>query len=63
MVRVRERTIPTERPPLVGKVIAKFADRWCHVVSVTDPYGRILGFLDRNRYFFYQVAPQFYSRG
>jgi hypothetical protein len=21
------------------------------VVSVTDPYGRILGFLDRNRYF------------
>jgi hypothetical protein len=22
-----------------------------HVVSVTDPYGRILGFLDRSRYF------------
>jgi hypothetical protein len=21
------------------------------VVSVTDPYGRILGFIDRNRYF------------
>jgi hypothetical protein len=38
-----------------------FADRGCHVVSVTDPYGRILGFLDRNRYFFYQVAPQLYS--
>jgi hypothetical protein len=28
-----------------------FADRRCHVVSVTDPYGRILGFLDRSRYF------------
>jgi hypothetical protein len=28
-----------------------FADRWCHVVSVTDSYGRILGFLDRSRYF------------
>jgi hypothetical protein len=28
-----------------------FADRGCHVVSVTDPYGRILGFLDRSRYF------------
>jgi hypothetical protein len=27
------------------------ADRECHVVSVTDPYGRILVFLDRNRYF------------
>jgi hypothetical protein len=25
------------------------------VVSVTDPYGRILGFLDRSRYFFFQV--------
>jgi hypothetical protein len=23
----------------------------CHVVSVTDPYGRILGFIDRSRYF------------
>jgi hypothetical protein len=28
-----------------------FADRGCHVVSVTDPYGRSLGFLDRSRYF------------
>jgi hypothetical protein len=26
-------------------------DKGCHVVSVTDPYGRILGFLDRSRYF------------
>jgi hypothetical protein len=24
---VRERTIPTERPPLVGEVSVKFADR------------------------------------
>jgi hypothetical protein len=28
-----------------------FADRGCHVVSVTDPYDRILDFLDRSRYF------------
>jgi CBS-domain-containing membrane protein len=28
-----------------------FADKGCHVVSVTDSYGRILGFLDRSRYF------------
>jgi hypothetical protein len=40
-----------------------FADRGCHVVSVTDPYSPILGFLDRSRYFFYEVAPQLYSRG
>jgi hypothetical protein len=26
-------------------------DRGCHVVSVTNPYGRVLGFLDMNRYF------------
>jgi hypothetical protein len=25
-----------------------------------DPYGRILGFLDRSRYFFFQVASQLY---
>jgi hypothetical protein len=49
---VREPTIPTERPPLVDEVSAKFVDRRSHVVSVTDPYGRILGFLDRSRYFF-----------
>jgi hypothetical protein len=28
-----------------------------------DPYGRILGFLDRSRYFFFQVVHQLYSRG
>jgi hypothetical protein len=33
--------MPTERPPLVDEV----------TVSVTDPYGRILGFLDKSRYF------------
>jgi hypothetical protein len=38
-----------------------FANRGCYVASVTDPYGRILGFLDSRRYFFYQVAPQLYS--
>jgi hypothetical protein len=33
------------------------------MVSMTDPYGRNLGFLDRSCYFFFQVAPQLYSRG
>jgi hypothetical protein len=33
------------------------------VVSATDPYVRILGSLDRSRYFFFQVAPQLYPRG
>jgi hypothetical protein len=41
----------TERSPLVGEVSSKFEDRRCHMVSVTVPYGRILAFLDRNRYF------------
>jgi hypothetical protein len=52
MVLVRERTISTERPPLFGEVVANFCGWRCHVVSVTDPYGRILDFLDRSRYFF-----------
>jgi hypothetical protein len=47
---------------LSAKWLPTFEDRGCHVVSVMDPYGRILGFLDRSRYFFYQVAPQLYSR-
>jgi hypothetical protein len=33
---------------LSAKWLPTFADRGCHVVSVTDPYGRILGFLDRS---------------
>jgi hypothetical protein len=33
------------------KLLPTFADRECHLVSVTDPYGRILCFLDRSRYF------------
>jgi hypothetical protein len=33
------------------------------MVSVTDPYRRILDFLDLSRYFFFQVDPQLYSRG
>jgi hypothetical protein len=33
------------------------------VVSTTDPQGRIVEFLDRGLYFFFQVAPQLYSRG
>jgi hypothetical protein len=48
---------------LTAMLVASFAYRLCHVVSVTDPYGRILGFLDRSRYLFFQVAPQLYSRG
>jgi hypothetical protein len=37
----------------------------CREVRPTDPHGRILGFLDRSRYYFFQVAPQLrvYSRG
>jgi hypothetical protein len=36
---------PSDRR-LLAKLVPSFADRGCHVVNVTDPYGRILGFLD-----------------
>jgi hypothetical protein len=42
---------PSDRR-LSVKWLLTFADGGCHVVSVTDPYGRILGFLDRSRYTF-----------
>jgi hypothetical protein len=48
---------------LSAKLVPKFPVTGCHVVSVTDPYGRILGFLGRSRYFFFHAAPQLYSRG
>jgi hypothetical protein len=60
---VREPTVPTERPTLVGEVSAKFANKGCLVVSAMDPHSCILCFLDRSRYFCFQVAPQLYSRG
>jgi hypothetical protein len=34
---------------LSAKLEPTFEDRGCHVVSVADPYGRILGFLDRSQ--------------
>jgi hypothetical protein len=46
-----------------AKLVPTCATRGCHVVRVTDSYGRILGYLDRSSYFFSQVAPQLYSRG
>jgi hypothetical protein len=54
LYRLRERR-------LSATLVPTFADRECHVVNVTDPYGRILDFLDRSGYFFYQVAPHLYS--
>jgi hypothetical protein len=46
-----------------AKSVPTFADKGCRVVNATDPHGRILGFLDRSSYYFFQVAPHFYSRG
>jgi hypothetical protein len=53
---------PSDRR-LWAKLVPTFADRECRVVSAADPHGRILGFLDRRRYCFFQVAPKLYSRG
>jgi hypothetical protein len=33
------------------------------VVSTKDPYGRNHAFLDRSRYYVFQLAPQLYSWG
>jgi hypothetical protein len=49
--------MPTERPPHVGEVVPTVADRGCCVISATDYPGVSLGFHDRSRYNFFQVAP------
>jgi hypothetical protein len=36
--------------------VPTFTDRGYRLVSTTDPYGRILGFLDWSHYYFFQVA-------
>jgi hypothetical protein len=41
---------------LSAKLVPTSAERGCHVFSVTVPYGRILGFLDRSHYVFFPQA-------
>jgi hypothetical protein len=53
---------PSDRH-LSAKLVPNFAYRRFRVVSAADPNGRILAFIDRSRYFLFQVAPQLYSRG
>jgi hypothetical protein len=61
---VHERTVPTDSMILVGEVGVNFLrTEGCRVVSAADPYGHNLSFLDQSRCFFFQVAPQLYSRG
>jgi hypothetical protein len=62
-LQVASRCPQTELPLMSARLVPAFADRGCQVVGVTDPYGSILAFLDRNRYFLFQVALQLYSRG
>jgi hypothetical protein len=54
---VRDRTIPTD------KVSVNFCGEKYHVINTTDPCGRILDSLDFSHYYFFQIAPQLYSRG
>jgi hypothetical protein len=63
MVWVRERTIPAERPPLVGEVGANSCGASvprCQRDGSLRPYSR---FSRQEPLLFYQVAPQLYSRG
>jgi hypothetical protein len=46
----------TYRRRLTAKLMPTFVDKGCCVVSIKDPYGRILGFIDRSRYFWTQIV-------
>jgi hypothetical protein len=48
---------------LTTKLVATFAGIGRYVVNVTDLYTAFSVFLDLRRYFFFQAAPQLYSRG
>jgi hypothetical protein len=45
---------PSDRR-LPAKLVPTLSERGCHVVRVTDPCGRILGFLDRNVFLYLNV--------
>jgi hypothetical protein len=61
VVLVCKRSIPSST--CRRRYCQHFADRECRVFSTADPHCSILAFLDWSRYFFFQVAPQLYSRG
>jgi hypothetical protein len=48
---------------LLAKPVPTFAGRGVARGQRNRSLGRNLGFLDRSRYFFFQVTPQLYSRG
>jgi hypothetical protein len=54
--------LPSDRR-LSANLVPTFAKRGCYVVSLTDPTVVFSGFIDRSSFFFFQVAPQLYSRG
>jgi hypothetical protein len=52
MVLVCKGTILTQRPQLVG-VVSTSENRGCRMVSVTNPHGHNLGFVDWSHYYFF----------
>jgi hypothetical protein len=62
MASVCERTILTERPPLVDEVSATFVVESLAWLVQRVPMA-VFCFPDRGRYFFFQAVTQFYSRG
>jgi CBS-domain-containing membrane protein len=41
---------------LPAKLVPPFADKGSHVVSVMDPYSRVIDFLDQSPYLFFKAA-------
>jgi hypothetical protein len=60
---VRKRTIPAERPPLVGEVSANFSGDGVALSAQRILTAVNFGFLDRSCYLSIQVAPELSSRG
>jgi hypothetical protein len=60
---VREQTMPTERPPLVGEVVPNLRIEGVGWSAQRIPTVVNLDFLDWSPYFFFQVGPQLSSRG
>jgi hypothetical protein len=53
----------TSNRRLSAKLVPTFADRRVSRSQRGESLAAVISFLDRSRYFFFQVAPQLYSRG
>jgi hypothetical protein len=58
-----DKALPARKAGNLTSICEPMRIEGCRIVIAADPHSRILDFIDWSRYYFFQVASQFYSRG